>query len=308
MKKAVIIFIVGIFSFYLSSRSVELDKIIELKSKSGSKVINAVLGKKKDNKFHPGSIFKLMGNRYGITDQVNSLVLVISSEGRINKKIGKFGKNKIISPVSGTSEPDGSFYISDSSLKMILKFSKELKFEKVFISDQSVRITGIFYFRKKLYAVDTLNHRISIFDQNGKLIKTFGGRGNGDGEFNYPTHIWVDESSIYITDALNFRIQIFDLTGNYISKFGKNGKYGGDFSKPKAIAVDSGKRIYVSDVMFDNVQVFDIKGQFLTYFGGPGKDKGNFWMPGGLMIDSENKIFVCDTYNNRIQVFKISEN
>lgn len=60
------------------------------------------------------------------------------------------------------------------------------------------------------------------FDQNGKWKRHFGGPGKGEGKFNTPHGIWVDqrnkdEHQIVICDRANHTIQFFDMDGTYKS-------------------------------------------------------------------------------------------
>ncbi len=268
-------------------------------------VADLFLGKKKKTNLKPSSIILLKNFDYCITDQSNGLAAIISIKGELKRVFKRNKRIGLISPVSVSSDNKGFIYVSDSYLRSIIKFNKELKEPEVFIFERDRRITGITVFKDKLYCTDTLNHKILIYNLKGELIKYFGSRGYGKSEFNFPTHLAVDKDFIYVSDTLNFRVQIFDHEGNFIKKFGQNGRRGGDFSKPKGIAVDSKGRIFVTDVMFDNIQIFDINGRFLDTIGTAGSGQEQFWMPSGIFIDITDKIYIADTYNNRLQVFEI---
>ena len=61
-----------------------------------------------------------------------------------------------------------------------------------------------------IYVCDSYNHRICIFDLNGKLIQLFGTKGTLPGQFDCPYGIAVDKSGlIYVCDQNNGRVQIF---------------------------------------------------------------------------------------------------
>ena len=52
--------------------------------------------------------------------------------------------------------------------------------------------------------------RVSVFDENGKYIKSFGKSGGKDGEFCNPHAIAVsDDGYVYVSDTYNNRVQIF---------------------------------------------------------------------------------------------------
>ncbi len=306
MRKTLFCLMIFVLFFQISGESVKLMDVVEIKTgKKHGKLTDLILGKKKENYTNPSSLFMIGGDLIGIVDQVNARVIILNKTRKVQKIISGFGKKRFQSPVSGTCGSENKFYISDSILRMIIRFNDSMSFDRVIFSDSNLRLTGICFYNGKLFCTDTGNHRVVILDERGKQLKAFGVRGTGEGEFNFPTHVFVDSEQIYITDALNSRIQIFDHNGIFVRTFGKNGMRGGDFSKPKGIAVDSKKRIFVTDVMFDNVQIFDAEGRFLSYFGESGSEDNNFWMPGGIMIDEKDLIYVADTYNHRIKIFKV---
>jgi DNA-binding beta-propeller fold protein YncE len=268
---------------------------------------NMIIGKIQENEVRPFALCKIAGGRIAITDSLTATLHITDMEGRIIKSVAAAGKTRLQAPVGLCTDEKGNIFVSDNARKGVLKFDKNGKFLQVLIHAPESRITGIAYYQERFFCVDTQNHRIMIFAADGHPLLTFGKRGNGEGEFNYPTHIAVDEGYVYVTDAMNFRVQIFEKNGKFLKTFGTAGTGGGNFSKPKGIAVDRNKRIYVADAMFDNVQIFSFDGTFLYYFGNPGSAAGDFWMPAGLLIDESEQIWVADTYNKRIQIFKLSE-
>jgi len=172
------------------------------------------------------------------------------------------------------------------------------------------RPTGIAYSptRRLLYVVDTLANRVHALTPGGELAFSFGGRGEGAGQFNFPTHLFrAATGELYVTDALNFRIAIFDEAGKPLGAFGKHGDGSGDLGMPKGVAVDRDGAIYVVDGLFDNVQVFDRQGGFLLTVGNRGVHDGEFWLPAGAFVSDQDELYVCDTYNHRVQVFKLTE-
>ena len=81
--------------------------------------------------------------------------------------------------------------------------------------------------------VDTLNHRVQKFTKDGKFLMKWGRRGGGDGEFNMPGGITVDElGDVYVADWRNDRVQKFTHDGKFIFKFGKSGSGNAEFEPP----------------------------------------------------------------------------
>lgn len=228
------------------------------------------------------------------------------------KKYRRFGKTKkggLSSPIGAALDGDGLLYVTDSAHRRVYVYDGTKNTRT--IGDEAAlswqRPTGIAVNKKEklLYIVDTLGHRIDVLDLAGKRRFSFGRRGSGQGEFNYPTHIAVDSvGDVYVMDSLNFRVQIFSFEGKYLASFGGNGRGIGEFIKPKGIAVDSEGHIWVSDGLRNSVQVFDRKGRLLLIFGRSGTARGEFNVPAGLFIDGSDRVYVADSYNYRVQMFQ----
>jgi len=87
----------------------------------------------------------------------------------------------------------------------------------------------------------TKGHQVFKFDNKGKLIKTWGKWGSGNGEFDQPHALAFDSKGLlYIGDRNNNRVQVFDQDGNY-----KDVLY--DFSRPSGIYIDKNDNLYVAD-------------------------------------------------------------
>lgn len=295
--------------WHLRARSVKHVKTIRFHEGSVKKksLKSIILGRKKTNAVKPAALCRLNPALLCVTDAVNGAVLLLDARGNIKKRVTRVRGIKIISPVSACTDDSGNLYVADSAQAGIMRFNRNLQFQDIFIASAEWRITGITFVKDSFYCVDTRSHRVICFNRRGELKFSFGKRGTGAGEFNFPTHITADNEYIYVTDAMNFRVQIFDHSGQFIRAFGSYGRGGGSFSKPKGIAVDKKKHIFVADAMFDNIQIFNTGGDFLYFFGGPGQQDNQFWLPSGLMVDSDGTIWVADTFNHRIQVFRLVE-
>lgn len=56
---------------------------------------------------------------------------------------------------------------------------------------------------------DSNNHRVQIYDVNGRLLSTFGTEGSEEGQFKYPRGVAVDDQGYLIVgDSGNNRIQV----------------------------------------------------------------------------------------------------
>jgi DNA-binding beta-propeller fold protein YncE len=166
------------------------------------------------------------------------------------------------------------------------------------------RPTGIAWGGSCLYVVDTLRHCVFMMSPEGAYLGAFGMKGNGPGQFNFPTNIARGQDGrLYVTDTLNFRVQMFDAEGRFLGMFGRLGDGAGDFDKPKGVALDSAGHIYVVEGMHDVVQIFDARGRLLLAFGESGAGEGQFWLPTGITI-VDDLVYVADSANRRVQVFE----
>lgn len=245
------------------------------------------------------------GDMMYVADPGALRVTIINMQTGETRNILRADKSEFLAPV-GIVVYKGVIYVSDSALR------------KVFMLDGKGRLLGEFHSTFKrptslaidrtrgiIYVADTLSHTIDRFDLNGVKLGVIGGRGTGKGQFNFPTHLWVDkEDRLYVTDEMNFRVQIFSREGKFIGMFGTPGDAWQDFQRPKGVATDMEGHIYVVDSMAGTVKIFDRKGGLLLFFGQEGERYGDFYLPTGIFIDGNDKIYVADTYNARVQVFQ----
>ena len=212
------------------------------------------------------------------------------------------GDQKFVSPVAAVGHGK-IFYVADTGLGEVIAFDEKGRWQFA-ITNELARPSGIALLGNHLLIVDSELHHVVVCGLHGGFISQFGGRGLGPGEFNFPTHIAVDDrNQIYVTDSLNYRVQVFTADGHFVRAFGSAGDGPGHFGRPKGVAVDSAGHVYVVDAVFSNVQIFDGQGRLLLNFGGEGVGPGQFWLPNAIAINAHNDIFVADAYNHRVQMF-----
>lgn len=209
-------------------------------------------------------------------------------------------------PIGIALGPGGEILVADAELGRVFRLGPDGTPRGEFGAGVLDRPTGLARDAKlgRVYVADTQAHNIKVFDDDGRLVATWGRRGEAPGEFNFPTHVALSNGTVIVCDSLNARVQGFDADGNPTLRFGARGRYVGNLVRPKGVAADDEGNIYVVESMYDNLLVFDRDGQFLMSLGGTGQEVGRFYLPAGVWVDSRNRVFVADMFNGRVSVFQ----
>lgn len=272
-----------------------------------TRVLELVFGEEKQDLVRPMSVVEVDKLLYvgdpgagGIHrfDRAASSYKLLQAEGGV----------RMPSPVGIARGPAGSVYVTDSALRAVFILRPGAEYAvRLPLSLDLRQPTGVAFdpVAQALYVTDTANHCIQVFSPEGVHLRTLGRRGSGDGEFNFPTMLWLgNDGHLLVTDSLNFRTQRFDTNGVWLGKFGHGGDAIGDSPRQKGVAADQFGHIYVVDSILQAVQIFDGSGQLLLSIGGMGQAPGEFWLPTGIAIGSDGLIYIADTYNRRVQVFR----
>ncbi|XP_078665786.1 uncharacterized protein LOC144908130 [Branchiostoma floridae x Branchiostoma belcheri] len=97
---------------------------------------------------------------------------------------------------------------------------------------------------------DWFTNSVYMFDESGKFLLKFGGRGRGEGQLRSPYGICTDSSGhIIVADSGNHRVQMFTRHGEYV----RTVETGFD---PQGVAVGPEGQLVVTDYIHDSVTVF----------------------------------------------------
>jgi len=269
------------------------------------RMIDALSGKPDDRFVRPTGVAERDGVLY-VADPGAPALWIIDAQQNLVRKVSQVADATLLSPVAVALGPDGSVFVADSMLKKVFALDRNGNLLRVAAQGLERPVALAFDAAgRNLLVADSVSHRIAVFGPTGMLVRTFGERGSGDGQFNGPAYLALDRGgTLLVTDALNFRVQAFDRDGRFLWKMGHAGDGSGDFAAPKGVAADSEGHVYVVDALFESVQIFDTEGRLLMAFGEHGTRVGQFWLPSGIFIGPQNEIYVADAYNRRIQVFQ----
>ena len=78
-------------------------------------------------------------------------------------------------------------------------------------SEKMNRSEGICISLNKVIVTQYKGHCMNVYELGGKLVKSVGSEGSGEGQFKYPQGLDVSDrnNNIYVCDRYNHRIQIF---------------------------------------------------------------------------------------------------
>ena len=111
-----------------------------------------------------------------------------------------------------------------------------------------------------LFVTDTLNFRISAFDERGAPLGVFGRHGDGSGDLAMPKGLAADSDGVvYVADSIFDNVQLFDRAGSFLLTLGRRGSAPGEFWLPSGVFLSAGGELYVADTYNRRVQVFRIQ-------------------------------------------------
>ncbi|XP_014605720.1 PREDICTED: brain tumor protein-like [Polistes canadensis] len=148
-----------------------------------------------------------------------------------------------------------------------------------------------------IIVADTNNHRIQIFDKEGRFKFQFGECGKRDGQLLYPNRVAVVRTSgdIIVTErSPTHQIQIYNQYGQFVRKFGAN-----ILQHPRGVTVDSKGRIVVVECKVMRVIIFDQAGNVLQKFG----CSKHLEFPNGVVVNDKQEIFISDNRAHCVKVF-----
>ena len=154
--------------------------------------------------------------------------------------------------------------------------------------------------RDEIAVTDVGNNRVQLFSSDGTYLRSFGTKGDKQGEFNFPTGIAFDikNGNIIVVDTNDHRVQLFNEQGEYLSQFGEQGNLDHQLQLPYGLSLDSDGNVIVVDLGNNVIKIFSPSDQFIRKIGG----KGSFNKPWHC-VQYDNFLIVSDSGENSIKVF-----
>ncbi len=251
-------------------------------------------------------------------------VIVFDRDGTF---LTSWGEGHIVRAHGITVGPDDTVYLTDDLDHTVRKFTPEGKLlltlgtrgrpSDTGITDidyRTIRRAGPPFHRPtnlavapngELYVTDGYgNARVHRFSPDGRLLASWGGPGDGPGQFNLPHGIAIDQGGrVYVADRENSRVQVFSADGEFLTAWT-------DVARPMEVFLDAEQNVFVAEVGFRaglfpwtdpgpnpvgaRLSVFDRDGRLLARWGG-GADPcapGDFFAPHDVWADSRGDLYV----------------
>lgn len=107
----------------------------------------------------------------------------------------------------------------------------------------------------ELFVADASNHRIQVFDLNGKLLRIIGSNGSGAGQLQYPYDVALGpKGEVYVAEWGQNRIQKFSPEGDSLGTWGHSGRDSGGLFQPWGVIASKTGRVFFLDSENHRVQ------------------------------------------------------
>jgi DNA-binding beta-propeller fold protein YncE len=247
-------------------------------------------------------------DRVFITRRSPPAILVYDREGRF---LAAWGETILTSPHSVWISPDDRVYVADMEDHTVRTFTTQGELLATLGAVGRPGAPGM-PFNKPTWAVLSASgemfvsdgygqHRVHRFAPDGSLLRSWGERGSGPGQFTLPHGIRVDpRGRVLVLDReTNHRLQIFDVEGSFLGQWT-------DLQGPNDLYIDRDRHVYIVEGPH-RVSIFDLDGKLLARWGEQGEAPGQFAnSPHGIWIDSRGDLYITEVPRlpNRLQKFE----
>lgn len=151
--------------------------------------------------------------------------------------------------------PDQKLYICDRGNDRIQVFDRDLKFVKMFETEEEFGrpVDIAFDDTGHIYVSDLNRNQILKFTSQGVLKLAIGNHGSGPGELSSPRGLYIHKNFIYVNERDNQRVSVFStISGEFVTMFGTEPK----ILNPASIIADEDGFLYLCDEEGNCVFVF----------------------------------------------------
>ena len=141
---------------------------------------------------------------------------------------------------------------------------------------------AVHYQTGNIFVADQSNHRVQVFDKDGKYLYKFGDR-DGAGKMNTPLCIAFYQNKVFVSQHGAGCLLVYDLNGTFLKQIGTPGNGEGQLRSPYGITINElNPDIFVCDWGNNRVQIFSKDFLFKSQFG-----KGILQCPSDIKLTNE---------------------
>ena len=168
----------------------------------------------------------------------------------------------------------------------------------------------------EVFVTDHYNHRVQIFDRDGKLLNHFTVPPNPGGiALDKAGNIYLSHfpTAVGTKEVNPDRVSVYSPAGKLLHEWGKSGIGPGEFSYPGGMIVGRDDRLYIADQTNHRIQVLDLQGHFLATWGKHGTKPGEFGGntnvksraggPDFVALDKQGNLYTTEAMDGRVKKF-----
>jgi hypothetical protein len=145
-----------------------------------------------------------------------------------------------------------------------------------------------------LYVGDEAHERVIVFNDAGQVLRTWGGKGDGPGQFQSINDMEVGPNGqLYVLDSALLRIQRFSLDGQLQGTI--NGH--AEWCSPAGFTVDGASRVWLANTCRSLVQSYSTNGELLNQTDATDPYGQRLEQPTDVFVANDGTVFISDLRN-----------
>lgn len=154
--------------------------------------------------YHAGRLF---------VNDLSAQQVVVLDQDRVLARYGGPAGDRLAYANYSAISPGGQLAVADSNNNRVVIFSSAGAVSatlRMAGGEALLMPRGIAYdARGRLHVVSTFRHQVLVFDPSLALTASYGERGEGAGQLNFPNGLWIGGERAYVADRENNRVQVW---------------------------------------------------------------------------------------------------